>query len=212
MADPLSTWVNALVRDFCAGPENNLRNPAAERAWAEPLIGFAAGDDPLWQAYKAHVGPEHWTPAEIHALAFPGEHCAADELTVIAWILPQTEQTKADNRTETCYPAERWARSRIFGEEFNSRLRAHVAETLAGQGYPAVAPHLSPHWARVDSTQFVFSSTWSERHAAYAAGLGTFGLCDGLITRAGRVGRGAHPARSNAAALHPSPRILHLLR
>jgi epoxyqueuosine reductase QueG len=29
----------------------------------------------------------------------------------------------------------------------------------------------------------------SERHAAYAAGLGTFGLCDGLITSVGKAVR-----------------------
>ena len=31
------------------------------------------------------------------------------------------------------------------------------------------------------------ASTWSERHAAYASGLGTFGLCDGLITAKGKA-------------------------
>ena len=184
-----SGWIDHQIRDFCAGPENTLRNAADERAWAEPLIGYASGDDLLWQAYKTHVGPQHWTPAEIFAQTFPGERAAAQELTVIAWILPQTEATKADNRAETRYPAERWARSRIFGEEFNSELRRHVTETLSAAGYNAVAPHLSPGWARVDSPQFVFSSTWSERHAAYAAGLGTFGLCDGLITPAGKAVR-----------------------
>jgi epoxyqueuosine reductase len=30
------------------------------------------------------------------------------------------------------------------------------------------------------------ASNWSERHAAYATGLGTFGLCDGLITPVGK--------------------------
>ena len=34
-----------------------------------------------------------------------------------------------------------------------------------------------------------YISTWSERHAAYAAGLGTFGLSKGLITKKGMAGR-----------------------
>jgi len=204
MDDPRAIWAKTLIRDFCAGPENSLCAPTPERAWAEPLIGFAAGDDPLWLAYKTHVGPEHWTPGEAFALAFPGERPAASALTVIAWILPQTEQTKADNRAETRFPAERWARSRIFGEAFNARLRQHVADSLTAAGYPAAAPHLLPGWTRVDSAQFVFSSTWSERHAAYAAGLGTFGLCDGLITAAGKAVRvGSVVAR---IPLPPTPR------
>ena len=46
---------------------------------------------------------------------------------------------------------------------------------------------LSPHFESKKGGPFVFSSTWSERHAAYAAGLGTFGLCDGLITPLGKA-------------------------
>jgi epoxyqueuosine reductase len=39
------------------------------------------------------------------------------------------------------------------------------------------------------SERYTISSTWSERHAAYASGLGTFGLCDGLITPKGKAMR-----------------------
>lgn len=34
-----------------------------------------------------------------------------------------------------------------------------------------------------------YISTWSERHTAYAAGLGTFGISKGLITKKGMAGR-----------------------
>jgi hypothetical protein len=84
-----------------------------------------------------------------------------------------------------------------------------MVEALTRQGFQAVAPVLLPEWARVDSDQFVFASTWSERHAAYAAGLGTFGLCDGLITAVGksmRVGsvvvRAVLPATPRPYASH----------
>jgi epoxyqueuosine reductase QueG len=114
---------------------------------------------------------------------------SAEELTVISWVLPQTEATKADNRQQTVYPAERWARSRIMGEEFNNKLRAHLVEALAQAGVQAVAPMLSPLFESKPSERFVYASTWSERHAAYAAGLGTFGVCDGLITPRGKAMR-----------------------
>jgi epoxyqueuosine reductase QueG len=39
------------------------------------------------------------------------------------------------------------------------------------------------------SARYGFASTWSERHAAYVSGLGTFGLCDGLITAVGKAHR-----------------------
>jgi epoxyqueuosine reductase QueG len=44
-----------------------------------------------------------------------------------------------------------------------------------------------PGWARLESTRYVFVSNWSERHTAHACGLGTFGLCDGLITPVGKA-------------------------
>jgi len=48
---------------------------------------------------------------------------------------------------------------------------------------------LVPNWAIVKSERFSYASSWSERHAPHAAGLGTFGLCDGLITAKGKAMR-----------------------
>jgi epoxyqueuosine reductase QueG len=182
-------WIESLIRSFCEGPENTLQNGVDEPAWADPLVGFSRGDDPLYERYKEVVGPEHWTPCEILQRTFPGTPVEAEELTVIAWVLPQTEATKAENRRETVYPAERWARARIYGEAFNNALRGHVVQELQDGGVQAVAPFLSPHWQSSDSPRYVYTSTWSERHAAFASGLGTFGLCDGLITPRGKAMR-----------------------
>ncbi len=177
------------ILEFCRGPENTLRTAQADRAWAEPLVGFSRGDDPLYEAYKEYVGPFHWTPVEIFRRTFPDSDAEASELTVISWVLPQTSQTKHDNRNQKVYPAESWARSRIYGEAFNCRLREHVVITLSDLGHESVAPHLSPAWETTALSDYGYASTWSERHAAYASGLGTFGLCDGLITPRGKAVR-----------------------
>jgi epoxyqueuosine reductase len=103
-----------------------------EKAWDAPLLGFANGADPIWRRYKEVVGPFHWTPEEIFAQTFSEEGVSPENLTIIAWVLPQTEATKRDQQTRTVYPAERWARSRIFGERFNRRMRRHVAARLTG--------------------------------------------------------------------------------
>lgn len=183
-------WVESIIKDFInRSPENTLKNPANEKAWADPLVGFSRGDDPLYQSYKEHVGPFHWTPLELFNLAFPQSKVGADQLTIISWVLPQTEQTKADLRKETTYPSESWARARIFGEEVNVKLRKHVAATLEASGIEAVAPMLFSQWTTKMSDRFGFASTWSERHAAHASGLGTFGLTDGLITPLGQAMR-----------------------
>ena len=202
----LADWTCSVVRSLCHSAENTLclAGDAGEPAWAEPLVGFSRGDDPLYKQYKEVVGPFHWTPLEAFQLAFPETAVRPEELTVISWILPQTEATKRDNRTERVYPAERWARSRIFGEEFNSKLRRHVAGALCDAGYEAIAPMLCPQWTSIESERYVYASTWSERHAAYASGLGTFGLCDGLITPVGKAMRtGSVVARIQ---IPPTPR------
>ena len=198
-------WLESLITDFVDhSPENTLQNPAGEPAFENALVGFAAGDDPLWEEYKEYVGPWHWTPLEIFSLAFPQAEVRAQELTVVSYVLPQTMATKKDNRKETMFPAERWARARIFGEEVNVKLRRKVVDALSEAGCQAVAPMLAPQWERKLSDRWVFASTWSERHAAYAAGLGTFGLCDGLITPRGKAMRvGSVVAR---LSVPPTPR------
>lgn len=129
------------------------------------------------------------TPWEVFALTFGDQGISPGDLTVISYILPQTEATKADNRREDKYPSERWARARICGEEVNVKLRNHIVAALKNERCRAVAPILTPQFSRRLSPKYGFASTWSERHAAYAAGLGTFGLCDGLITPVGKAMR-----------------------
>ena len=201
----LAQWIENVIRDFIEqSSENTLQGPYREKAFENPLIGFSSGDDPIFESYKQYVGAYHWTPLEIFTRTFPEIDAKAEDLSVISWILPQTEMTKADNRKQAVYPAERWARARIYGEEVNVKLRRRVVDSLQKQGYAAVAPMLSSLWKRKKSDQYVFASTWSERHAAYAAGLGTFGLCDGLITPRGKAMRtGSVVAR---VKISPTPR------
>lgn len=201
----LASWIEQIIQDFIVkSPENTLQNKADDRAFDPPLVGFSSGDDPIYETYKEVVGPFHWTPLQIFTQTFREMVVTPEELTVISWILPQTGATKADNRKQSVYPAESWARARIFGEQVNEKLRRHVVAVLQKNGYPALAPALSDQWARKESEKYVFASTWSERHAAYAAGLGTFGLCDGLITPRGKAIRtGSVVARIKIA---PTPR------
>ncbi|MHB8763878.1 MAG: hypothetical protein ACYDA8_06015, partial [Deferrisomatales bacterium] len=163
-----AAWIERTIREWVAtSPDNTLGNAQGERAWDPPLVGFSRGDDPLYQEFREVVGPFHRMPREWFEQTFPEEPAAADELTVISWILPQTQATKRDSRAQARLPAERWARARIFGQEGNEKLAEHLVAALAAAGHPAVAPSLSPHWATHRSARFGFASSWSERHAAY---------------------------------------------
>ncbi|MFH1624195.1 MAG: epoxyqueuosine reductase [Pseudomonadota bacterium] len=183
-------WIEKTVKDFIeTSPENTLQNQNNDKAFETPLVGFSRGDDPLYEAYKDHVGPFSLTPWEVFVVTFRDFSIKPDELTVMSWILPHNNTTKIDNRKEGFYPSERWARARIFGEEVNEKLRKHVVASLESEGCRAVAPALTPQFSIRISPKYGYASTWSERHAAYASGLGTFGLCDGLITPVGKAMR-----------------------
>lgn len=203
--DKTSGWISDIIDDCVAkSPLNSLAPLVEDRAWEQPLVGIAAGDDPIFQTIKNHVGEFFWTPAQAFALAHPNEDVKPAELSVIAWVLPQRAATKAENAVEKVYPSRRWVAGRGPGEDFNLKLRSHVVDELAQAGHPATAPQLMPQWQRRDSEAYGYASTWSERHAAHAAGLGTFGLCDGLITPKGKAVRvGSVVARLKA---EPTPR------
>jgi len=178
--------IKAFVQD---SPRNDLGLPKGEKAFDAPLVGFSRGDDPLYLEYRHHIGAFYLTPIDLFASAFPGTDLSAHELAVISWILPSTARTRAEQARQRKYPSERWVRTRAQGEEFNMALRQHVVAQLASMGIQALAPLLSPLWSRSDQGPYAPCSNWSERHAAYAAGLGTFGLCDGLITPVGKAVR-----------------------
>ena len=158
-----------------------------ERFWETPLLGAARGSDPIFGAFRDKVDERHWTPVE--AFAAGGFQAEAEELSVVSWILPHNRVTKRDNAQSADVPSERWARSRIFGEEANSKLRDYITSSLKNVGYDAVAPMNLAEWTRLSSNRYVYASNWSERHVAYACGLGTFGLCNGLITPLGKAVR-----------------------
>lgn len=182
--------VEKIIHDYWASaPSNSLHLATGEKAWGRPQVAVARGDDPLFPKIKELIGSFLWTPAEAYALAFPESPAPASELRVISYVLPQTPETRADQRQETTVPAERWARSRYHGEEFNCALRLHLAEALTAAGSPAVAPERLPGFAYRQSERFGLASNWSERHAAFIAGHGTFGLSDALITRWGKAVR-----------------------
>jgi epoxyqueuosine reductase len=188
-----------VFQEFIDDPRrNNLGPGASDPAWEDFLLGFAAGDDPLWHELKTAAGPEHWTPDEAFGAAMPAVDGdpgsvagppAPAELTVISWAISQTEATKASNRRESRMPSEPWARARIFGQQANAVLHLAVLDALRAAGYEAVAPGLIPAWREVGKLTNRWHSTWSERHVAYVSGLGTFGLSGGLITAKGQAVR-----------------------
>ena len=181
IAADIYTWMEDFANNALT-PESDL--PAFDR----PVIGCARGNDPLFSFLKEDIGPDfYWTPVDAFKAAFPDAEVVSEDLSVIAWVLPQTEQTRKAHRKQTELPSKAWSCARHYGEKVNENLRRYVVEQLFKQGIDACAPVLIPEWSRAESRNYGFASSWSERHAAFACGLGTFGLSDGLITSVGKA-------------------------
>ena len=166
-------------------PGNRMPTPDNDIIFDEPLVQFADGDDPIFTEYKTIIDPTHLTPREALAKAYDKDpENLPQKLSVISWILPITEKTRIANRRETRAPSRLWSHTRWFGEIFNNDMRDHVTNLLTEAGYMVTAPMKSPYFQILRSDKGM-ASNWSERHVAYAAGLGTFSLSDGFITEGG---------------------------
>jgi epoxyqueuosine reductase QueG len=185
-------WVKEKIQGFIVESEVNRLALDGEVIYDEPLVGFARGDASLFRRYKKVIGKFHLTPLEWMKLAL-GEKSPRDlrarDLRVITWVLPITEKTRKENRRERKVTSRRWAYTRLYGEECNQRLRSYMVSVLEAEDYLALAPLESTIYAILNDSRVGRASNWSERHAAYAAGLGTFGLSDGLITPRGKAMR-----------------------
>lgn len=187
-------WITEEIRRFAKeDPDNRLKLLDGSYIFEEPLVGFVAGNDPLFYQLKEVIGNFHLTPheavskiAEKKGMSAPSE----EELGVVSYILPTSKKTREENANMKEMTSERWAHTRLFGEDFNKKLQRHLVSLLEKEGYFAVAPQQEEDLFEIENDDKVgFASTWSQRHVAFAASLGTFGLSDGLITKAGKAHR-----------------------
>ena len=182
-----SQFIEEEIKKFVrTSPLNRMSMLDGSCIFDEPLVQFADGNDPIFTEYKTIIDPAHLTPREVVAKTFDKRvEAIPTHLYIISWILPITSKTRESNRRRTLTPSRRWAYTRWHGENFNDAMREHVVKLLTEMGYLAVAPVLAPYFDKTLSNEEGLYSNWSERHVAYAAGLGTFSLSDGFITERG---------------------------
>jgi epoxyqueuosine reductase len=181
-----SLFVEQEIKKFVhTSPHNRLPFLNEYVIWDDLLIGYANGNDPIFSEYKTLISSEHLTPREALAKAYgKNQEEIPVRLSVISWILPAREETRKSNRAEERLPSRLWSHTRYYGEKFNDILRTYVVALLTNSGYLATAPLLQSYYKLYSNEKGPYSN-WSERHIAYAAGLGTFSASDGLITECG---------------------------
>lgn len=149
----------------------------------EPLVGFADAYDPVIQQFKTAVGPQHLTPLEAWSIAYRGRK-QPEHLSVIGFVLPFSEAVRVSNHVGRA-PSAQWFHAKAHADAIIKQVKACLVSSLNEQGHHAVAPSATPAFRVEYDAPMGPASNWSERHYCYAAGLGTFGLSKGLITRRG---------------------------
>ncbi|MEI7885580.1 MAG: 4Fe-4S binding protein [Clostridia bacterium] len=152
-----------------------------------PLVGFALATDEYFGLFKdptvigAHfILPLEWLPSAK---------------SVISYFLPYSEIVKKANREKEFWPAEAWLHGRAEGQALINKLGNYLNSELINAGYMSLVPSLDTRYKSqigFDSqiqAEAMYTSNWSERHAAFVCGLGTFGLSKGLLTQKGVAGR-----------------------
>lgn len=164
------------ISNFFETDKNNTL-PDGRKIFEQPLVGVVSTSDPLFETFREE--------AVIGAAFNPPAFWLPDAVSVISYFLPFQEHIRSSNYGGPP-PSLEWLHSRFLGESFNEKLRQFIVDQIESAGGKAVAPLLHQSYL---SDYKVFSSNWSERHVAYAAGLGSFGLHRGLITEKGVAGR-----------------------
>ena len=187
---PDEEWFIRTIKEKIANhPDNQMEYPFwGEPIFEEPLVGFVRGNDPIFDQLKKVIGPHHFSPCEI--MNWQAEKNGVkppepDDVSVVSFVMPFTQKTIRDNAAAVEWTSERWAQTRLLGEIFSQTFVREIVTVLMGRGILAVAPDVTPLFNKKRYPQVGWASPWSHRHVAYAAGLGTFGMHDFLITKKG---------------------------
>jgi epoxyqueuosine reductase len=177
----------AITEVLSGSPDNRLEDFGGQPVFGSPLLGMADGDDPVFEVLRTAVSSSHLMPREILRAYAPGNK-EPSGVSVVSWALPFTEEVRRSNRGRE-WPSALYSVARNNGGALLHEIGLRVPEILGRRGIASVVPAETPGYNAFRDPERTFSSTWSERHVAYAAGLGRFGLNGALITAAGSNAR-----------------------
>ena len=190
----LSSLKNSMTDIFRKTSGNGIAEDSALEGcgglvlFEEPIFGFADADDELFEEFRKpeiiggpYMGPKEWLPSAK---------------TVISFFLPFTEAVRKSNYGNPAETSNGWLHGRIEGQSFLEQYLKNLKVYFESCGVDVCTPYFDERFRiqrddpeEGDFCDIHFSCSWSERHTAFAAGLGTFSLTRGLITEKGVAGR-----------------------
>lgn len=141
--------------------------------WQRPIVRFADALDARFESLKSIVLADHHIPTDFLPQA----------KAVLSYFIPFAPFVGQSNRGgEAC--SATWANAYLETNSMGNDLNHALVHNLQERGITAAVPFD----ADMISLELPMS-LWSQRHVAYIAGHGTFGLNNMLISDVGCVGR-----------------------
>lgn len=171
----MKTGLREQITDYIRGfvSEYEKRDEIATK-YGEPLVGFADAMHPYIQSLPQIISPTHDLPQNV----------LPDARTIIAYYIPFTEDLAGTNRIGSVLASPEWARAYEETNAMFVEMNEGIIDLIhAKAGQAGVTPKA------ITFNEERLISDWSQRHIAYAAGLGTFGVNHMLLTRKGCCGR-----------------------
>jgi len=207
LRESLQQFLDTSPMNFVSESEALRPDLAGIRIYESALVGVAQADAPEFQAFleEGVIGPHFMLP----------DQWVDGAKSVISFFFSFTDQVKQSNKPRAGWhhiedfpqhgeggpllASEEWIHARIEGQEAIVAAGDYLSELLRDAGYHVAFPTTDERFSQPAK----ITSNWSERHVAYACGLGTFGLSRGLITKKGMAGRFGSVITD--AALDPTP-------
>ena len=184
-----------IMQDFAN--DSPLNFVSEDRALETRLVGMRMYEEPVMMCGKAddELFSEFKNPSIIGAHFMPPDQWLPGAKSVISIFTPFMDNIKKTNAAIADMPSNEWLHARIEGQEFVAAMTKRLKEYIEEKGHKCVAPCIDSRFKggnpliSDNRQQGFYSSNWSERHAGFVCGQGTFGLSKGLISKKGIAGR-----------------------
>lgn len=161
------------IKEFIEGSIKELVVDSQNTKYREPIVAFADVEDPEFEKIKNMTHENHMLPKEW----------MKDGKTVVSFFIPfAKEMVQVNKKAE--YVAREWAVAYIETNNVIKEICSTMAEKLKKYDIDVVWQLPAESY---DGEKLM--SYWSQRHIAYIAGIGTFGMNNMLITAKGCSGR-----------------------
>lgn len=139
--------IEKFIIDYMADPKLNTMKKLEGFAFDTPLVGFSSADDELYPYYKNHIDANFYKLPEEWLKSYYDQDFDPANVSVVSWVLPQTEDTRRKARKCDDAPTLEWERVRVYGEECNRDMAEALQNWLRKKGIEAIAPIVSPEFS-----------------------------------------------------------------